>query len=144
MKKQTPRKKLKTNTPITIAIPKAQMLSIAKVPRISFKRFQDGIADVNDWYNLSFRVKVGLYLADKFYTEEAVIGLTLAAKMCNNIGARWLSDKVVTATNEELVDIEAALDAVDQIDGENIRRYILEAMYSARDSLSGKITEVKK
>ena len=112
---------------------------IAKVPRISFKRLQENKADVNDWYNLSFRIKVGHYLAEKLYAKEAVIGLSIAFDCCKLIGERWLLNKVISATPDELADIEISLDAVDSMHTENTRRYLLEAYHAARDALSGNI-----
>lgn len=134
------RSKYVGKSPIVLGIPKAHVDIIASVPRASFKRFKEGIADMDDWFNLSFRIKVGQYLAEKIYTEVAVDAFNLAFGHCKEIGERWLVDKVVTATELELYDIEAGLDAVDQMHGENIRRHLLDAYYAAREELAGKST----
>jgi len=134
------RSKYVNKTPITIAVPKQHLDMIASVPRASFKRFKEGIADIDDWFNLSFRIKVGHYLAEKIYEQEAVDAFNIAFDHCKEIGERWLTNAVVTATEEELSDVEAGLDAVDEMHGENIRRHLLDAYYAARTELSGKST----
>lgn len=94
------------------------------VPRKSFKAFQDKRATATDWYNLSFRLKVGLEIAKKLYIDETVQGFTESLDATVSIRKRYHAsgDTLWEATVEEMALIESGLDAVETMHEENTRR----------------------
>lgn len=121
-KKSQKSRKLKTYTPITIAVPKHLQDELKRVPRASFQAFLDNKQNLTDWYNITFRIKIGYELAVKIYTEEAVQGMKNALDACMNIKDRYLDIKVMSMTLLESDLIELGLDATDQMQDETTRR----------------------
>ena len=105
-------------------------------PRNALKAFKEGKADRTDWFNISFRLRMGTYLAEKIYTEETLVGMKLAFDACLSIHTRFMTENVVKATPEELIELEAGLDAIDIMQTENLRRDFLDAALAARKELS--------
>jgi len=128
-------KKYKNKLPITISLSKKKLDSIAEIPRVSLRRFKENIADINDLINIYFRINVGLYLAKKIYEKETADSFELLIYQCKQILERYIRDKLVNADQTEIIDIENGLDAVDQMHTENIRRYLLEAYYLAKNEV---------
>ena len=131
-----PKKKYKSYTPVTIAISKEKMAELVIPPRNSLTAFKEKRADRTDWCNVTFRIKVGLSLAEKIYTEDTVKGMKEALDACESIRNRFMSINTVTATVEELIELEAGLDAVDAMQEENIRRHLLDAYLAAREYIN--------
>lgn len=121
------KRKTTTNTPITIAVPKAQQDAIKRVPRQSLQAFKDNKQTPTDWYNLTFRTRIGFDLAHEVYTNETVVEMTECLNTCLAIKDRYLQTKLWTATPEEIESIEIGLDAIDQMQDETTRRVQLVA-----------------
>jgi hypothetical protein len=118
------RKKPKSYTPIVFKINKELHEGIKQPPRTSLRRFREGIADATDWFNISFRIRVGIYLARAEYQQETVEDMTDAFMLCDTIYTRAKQDNGPdwTITPEEIDYIESALDAVDIMQDETTRR----------------------
>ena len=101
----------------------------------SLAKFKEGTAGANDWYNLLFRIQVGLELARAFYEDTTIAGMVAAKEACLVVMRRFNTDTVWRATPGELDEIESGLDAVNTMTGENIRRELLHAHYEAREAL---------
>ncbi len=137
------RRKLLSNTPINIRISKEQQDAIKKPPRISFSRFQTSIADATDWYNIAFRLRVGLSISRQEYTQETTVEINAVFKLWETImvkakqitGPMWHVDRNV------LDEIEAGLDAVDTMQDETTRRVQLHAHLEAQKVLNKYVNE---
>jgi hypothetical protein len=132
MKKSKPRKKLLTNTPITIGIPKEQLELLAAVPRRSLAALKENRATPTDLYNVSFRIKVGLHLAEKLYQFETEDGMRLAMIACLKVRDRFKANTMLAVTPHEVAEIEMGLEAIDAMQYENIRRELLAAHLAAK------------
>lgn len=130
-KKPQKSRKLKTYTPITIAVPKHLQDQIKKVPRQSLQAFLENRQTPTDWYNLTFRIKIGYDLAKEVYTQEAVDGMKQVLDACIAIKERYLQTKVMSMTLLESDLIEMGLDATDQMQDETTRRIQLEAFHES-------------
>lgn len=116
-----------TKTPITIAVPKAQQDAIKRVPRVSLQAFKDNKNTPTDWYNITFRTRIGYDLAKEVYTHEAFVAMTECLDTCLIIKDRYLETKIWSATPEEIEIIEVGFDAIDQMQDETTRRIQLVA-----------------
>ncbi len=118
--------KLKSHTPINIAIPKHLADQIKKVPRLSLEAIKENRGTSTDWYNLMFRTKVGLDIACAVYTEEASRPMADIFNICLILKDRFLEEKKWYLTASEYEDLLAGLDATDQMQDETTRRLQLE------------------
>ncbi len=125
------KRKLKTYNPITIAVPKALQDQIKKVPRQSFQAFLDNKQTPTDWYNLTFRIRIGYNLAQAVYTQEAIVGMKEALDVCITIKERYLTTRLLSMTLRESDLMEMGLDATDQMQDETLRRIQLEAFHES-------------
>jgi len=125
------KRKLKTYNPITIAVPKALQDQIKKVPRQSFQAFLDNKQTPTDWYNLTFRIRIGYNLAQAVYTQEAIVGMKEALDVCITIKERYLTTRLLSMTLRESDLMEMGLDATDQMQDETLRRTQLEAFHES-------------
>lgn len=127
------RKKPKSNVPILMKLPKAQQEAIKRPPRISLNRFKQGIADATDWYNIGFRICVGLQLAKSDYVQETVDGVegvyTLWKSVFERAKAPVAPNWIIT--ENEVLEVEEALDAVDAMQDDTLRRSQLDAHLTA-------------
>jgi len=128
------RKKPKSVTPIVFKISKEKQDAIKKPPRTSLRRFIEGNADANDWYNIAFRLRVGVYIAISEYTEETVDGLKSAFGLCDAIhtNAKKETGPDWTITKDQIDILQDALDAVDVMQDETTRRVQLDAHHAAQ------------
>ncbi len=127
----TYRTKLKSHTPITIAIPKHLMDSIKRIPRLSLESFKESRGSSTDWYNLTFRIKIALDLAKRYYTDEASEALVDVFEDCLNLYRNFKSTSKWSITEEQYDSILMGLDAMDQIQDETTRRDQLEVFKSS-------------
>lgn len=114
--------KLKTHTPINIAIPKHLADQIKKFPRLSLEAMKENRGTSKDWYNLMFRTKIGLDIACAVYTEEASKPMADIFNICLNMKDRFLAENKWYITESEYEDLLAGLDATDQMQDETTRR----------------------
>lgn len=132
MRKSTPRKALKTKTPIVFGIPKAELERMKQLTRNHYKNVEAGTGNINDILNIAFRLKVGSELAAKVYTEVTQEEFSLAFESILAVVMRWVHEKTISPTAQEKVNIEEGMDAVDAMQMENIRRILLDAHLVAR------------
>lgn len=137
------RKKPKSNTPIIFKVAKAQQEIIKKPPRISLQRFKENKADATDWYNIAFRISVGVNIARSDYVQETVDAMIESFSVCESlfVNAKKDSGPHWSATPEQLEYLQEALDAVDQMQDETTRRVQLDAHLLARNKTSNYVKE---
>lgn len=137
------RKKPKSNTPIIFKVAKEQQEAIKKPPRISLRRFIDGVADATDWYNIAFRISVGINIAQSDYVQETVDAMKECFNVCEDIftNAKQETAPVWSITNEQAEYLQEALDAVDTMQDETTRRVQLDAHLIAKKKTSTYVKE---
>lgn len=136
------KRKLKTYTPITIAIPKAQQDAIKRVPRISLQAFKNNKQTPTDWYNLTFRIKIGYDLAKSVYTDDAVTSMQEILDTLIVIKDRYIVSKIMQMNQSEIDLVEMGLDAIDQMQDETTRRIQLEAFHESYNFMKNILKEV--
>lgn len=124
--------KLKSHTPINIAIPKHLTEQIKKIPRMSLAALSENRAKESDWYNLSFRTKIGLDLAKAIYTDEAFVAMEEVFQVCLDMKDRFLLKGIWSVSEDEYQLLKIGLDATDQMCDETTRRIQLE-VFKASD-----------
>lgn len=142
LKKKPP--KYKTNTPITIAIPKAQVEMIKKIPRQSLQAFLENKGTPTDWYNLGFRIRIGYDLAKEIYTEEAVVAMKEVLDCLLDIKDNYLRSNQMVFTVDDINLVELGLDYVDQMTDETTRRVQLDAFHESDKFMKSIIKQVNK
>lgn len=128
------RKKPKSFTPIVFKIPKEQQDRIKKPPRTSLNRFRSNQADATDWFNIAFRIRVGVHIAKAEYLQETVDDMSQAFTFCDILYTRAKQDTGPdwSITADEAEYIESALDVVDIMQDETTRRVQLDAHHVAQ------------
>lgn len=123
------RKKPKSVTPIVFKIAKDKQEAIKKPPRVSLRRFFEGKADATDWYNIAFRIRVGVHIAKQEYVQDTIDEMNRAFTLCDLIytNAKKETGPDWTITQEQIEVIQDALDAVDVMQDETTRRVQLDA-----------------
>jgi len=134
--------KYKTNNPITIAIPKAQIELIKKIPRQSLQAFLENKGDPTDWYNLGFRIRVECDLAREVYTEEAVVAMKEVLDRLLAIKDNYLLTDKLVFTVDDISLVELGLDYVDQMTDETTRRVQLAAFHESDKFMKHILKEV--
>lgn len=114
---------------------KAERARVLQLIMPSYDKFVSGEPTSTDWYNLLFRIQVGLELAREFYTEPAIVLMVIAKEACLRIMNRYHRQQAWSATAEDMQEIKAGLDAVETMTGENLTNQLLQAHYAARDEL---------
>ncbi len=127
------RKALTSRSPINMQIPKTQQEWLKKVPREAIEAIKAGTFDQTDWFNLGFRIQMGMELVREFYTEDSVKALQECFGAIESIRNRYLSiaPQEWTVTPTELAFLEAAVEAVDTLQDETLRRNQLPASKKA-------------
>lgn len=133
-KKRPIRKKLKSHTPIVFKVSKELQDSIKLPPRKSLDRFRASCADATDWFNIAFRVRVGVQLAIAEYDRETMKDLTDAFTFCDTLCTRAKKDNGPdwTLTPSEINYIDGVLDWVDIMQDQTTRRAQLDAHHVAQ------------
>ena len=123
------RKKPKSVTPIVFKIDKQKQEAIKKPPRVSLERFRQNQADATDWYNIAFRIRVGVYVAKAEYVQETLDGMNQAFTLCDLIyaNAKKETGPDWSVTPEQIEILQDALDVVDVMQDETTRRVQLDA-----------------
>lgn len=127
-----PRKIVRHKQTVLMAVPKADLDTLIIPPRLSLAAFKESKATMTDWFNVTFRIKVGLYIAEKAYQLQTEEGMRLAIIACLKIRDRKRDTNLLSITPYELADIEMGLDAVDAMQYENIRKLLLAAHTEAK------------
>jgi len=138
------KKKCKSNTPIIFAVPKSVQDQIKRVPRLSLQAFKDNTQTPTDWYNIAFRIKIGLGIAESTYTDDAIIPMKEVLQVCLDIKDRYLETKVMSATIEECEAIEIGIDATDEMTDQTTRRIQLDAFHASDKFMKSILVEVNK
>jgi hypothetical protein len=118
--------KLKSHTPINIAISKADSELLKRFPRLSLENIRNNNGIFKDWYNLTFRTKIGLEVANLVYTEEASAALKEVHDVCLKMLETYKQERCLSLTEQEYILLTDGLDAVDQMQDENTRRILLD------------------
>lgn len=118
--------KLKSRTPINIAIPKALADQIKKIPHLSLKALASNQGSSKDWYNITFRIRIGLDIAKEIYTEDASIAMQELYELTVKIMDRFIVEDLWYVTEQEYNDLLSGLEATDQMQDETTRRLQLE------------------
>lgn len=136
------RKKPKSVTPILFKIDKEKQEAIKKPPHVSLNRIKAGTGDATDWFNVAFRIRVGLHIARTDYTQETVDGVMQAFTLCDLIYCNAKKEKgpdwTITADQAEV--LEDALCAVDTMQDETTRRIQLDAHLQAKKLMHEYVT----
>lgn len=128
------RKKPKSFTPIVFKISKEQQDAIKRPPRTSLNRFRINQADATDWFNIAFRIRVGVHIAKEEYGQDTVKDMSEAFTFCDVLYARAKQDTGPdwSVTTDEIEYLESALDVVDIMQDETTRRVQLDAHHVAK------------
>ena len=132
MTKTTRRNKCKTHTPIVLALSPAQHQALKVPPRLSLKAFKDLQGTATDWYNIAFRLKTAAEIATRFYEDAAALEVVLTLETAMEVMKHHKETGRWYATPAQIEILEAGLDAMDELQHSNARRYLLEASYLAR------------
>lgn len=136
----TNKSKLKSRTPIIIAISKKDSDMLKAGPREAIKRIIDGKGLPTDWYTLMFRTEAYRILGEKFYTEQTAQELKEVRDVCLALKDRYIQERNWILTDEERELLIAGLDAADQMQDDNLRRHQLDA-YNESNRYTTKIAQ---
>lgn len=128
------RRKPLSNTPINFRISKEQQDAIKKPPHDSLNRFKNNKGDATDWCNITFRIRVAVYIARQEYVQETANELYSVLKVCEEILHTVMSQHppVWTMTQDQIETIQTGLEAMDDIQDETTRRIQLHAHLDAQ------------
>lgn len=128
------RKKPKSHTPIVFRLSKEMQDAIKRPPRISLNRFKTNQADATDWFNIAFRIRVGVQIAKEEYTQDTIDDMVKVFSFCDALYNRAKRDTGPdwSVSTEEEQYIENALDAVDIMQDETTRKTQLNAHHIAQ------------
>lgn len=128
------RKKPKSLTPIVFKISKEKQDAIKRPPRTSLNRFRTNQADATDWFNVAFRIRVGVHIAKAEYQQQTITGMSEAFTFCDVLYTRAKKDTGPdwTVSADDIEYLESALDAVDVMQDETTRRVQLDAHHVAK------------
>lgn len=121
-------RKLKSNTPITIAIPKAQKDRIRHLFSLSIKAIEDNKDTPTDWYNCAFRTKHALEIAKVVYVQETVDELNAILDMITVKSTRYPEHNWFKFDSSELDKIKSMHEAMTTMEDEVTRRVQLDAV----------------
>ena len=104
------------------------------------KLMKEGKCNQSAWFDVYLRIKFALILADKYYTEETVDSFIPAITACSIIEQRAskTNHKEWTVTDDELIELEAAVQAADDIQYQNTRRDVYIAFKQAKNWMEKK------
>jgi len=125
------RSKLKSYTPITIGISKADSEMLKKGPRDALAKLKDGKGSPQVWYTLTFRTEATRIIGELMYTQETANQLKEVRDVCLTLMERYILDRTWIITDDEFALLEDGLDAADTVQDDNTRRVQLEAYKKA-------------
>jgi hypothetical protein len=128
-------RKLRSHTPVVIAIAKKHELSLKLPSQLSLTALAEGKGTATDWFNLTFRLCVGFEVAKSEYTEPTAHQLNETLTIAKGIRARankggWY------ASLEEVGLLRAGLNATDEMQDTTTRRVQLDAHLVAKKYMS--------
>ena len=126
------RKKPKSKTPIVFKLSVADQEKLKAPPHKSLAALKAGTHTATDWFNVTFRIKVGYELAKAAYTQEAVDGMLDTLHACLSIRARYLATLRWSVTEEDLSLLELGIETTDLMQDDTTRRDQLSAHHTAR------------
>lgn len=96
-------------------------------PRQCIKHYRAGEQNANDWYILSFRIRMGRYVVQMHYSQEVMQALDLAYRVTLEMLAyhRLKADYNWSATQAQIDTLEDALDLVDAIQRDTDRKTLI-------------------
>ena len=125
------KRKCKSNTPIVFAVPKTLQDQIKRIPRLSLQSFKDNKAVTTDWYNITFRIKIGLDIAESEYTNVTINPMVDVLEVCISILNRYRELNIWAITRDEVELLENGLDATDEMTDQTTRRVQLDAFHAS-------------
>lgn len=101
------------NVPLT----QDQLITLKTPPHASLQALATGVSNTRDWKTVLIRLLVGLKLAEHGYDASVVKAMQDAIMHCTEIQLRATPTKlkILQATPEEVVELAAALEAVDEM-----------------------------
>lgn len=121
-------KRFKSNTPITIAIPKAQKERIRQLFSLSISAIEEDRDTPTDWYNCAFRTKHALEIAKVVYVQETVDELQAILDMITVKATCYPEHNWFKFDNRELDQIKSMHEAMSTMEDEVTRRVQLDAV----------------
>ncbi len=122
-------KKLKSKTPLLIAIPPDLKKHLCEVPRKALTKFSDKTANINDWETLMFRMRSCYEIAVDIYVPSTQEEILCIVNLLKDIFFRYQETKVFDLTKEDIEKIEIGLDAMDTMQDQVTRKDMLEPFY---------------
>ena len=122
----TYRSKLKSRTPINIAIPKAFAENLKAIPRNSLLALATNKGTAKDWYNIAFRLTIGLEIAKEIYTSEASEAIKPLYETAISLMDRYIEEDLWYINKVEYEELLIGLEATDQMQDETTRRLQLD------------------
>ena len=121
------KRKTKSITPIVFSISKAESDKLKSWIRNSLLVIRSEHANVLSWTNICFRIKVGLEVARTLYEEVTVKEIQECLDVCLSLRERFEAPSGFSITPAELEHLEAAIDAIDEMQDNCTRRVFLDA-----------------
>lgn len=120
------RRKTKSYTPIILGLSLKDATRLKTMIRPSLAAFKENRQSLTDWHNIGFRLKVALEIAKEHYVPQTVAELQACMDVILAMKQRYLLNKSLTVSAEEIELFEMGLDAMDQIQDESTRRLLLD------------------
>lgn len=100
-----------------IPLTEAEHQKLIQPPLLCLKRFEAGTQDANDWYVITFRLRIGNYVAAHKYEAEVAAGFERALSITLEMLARYnhLKDYNWSVSSDEIKILKDALDLVEAI-----------------------------
>ena len=128
-----PRIKKPVRLPIVFSVTTEEANRISSIARESLKAIREGRGNINNALDVMFRVKIGAVLAEEIYDKETLEQYLPTVDSVLLVLIHWVKHRDIVATEQQLLDMEDALDAVDQMHTENTRRILLDAYKKSRE-----------
>lgn len=123
--------KLKSATPITIAITKAQSDMLKKGPRDALAALKAGKGSPQVWYTLTFRTEATRIIGELIYVQETANQLKEVRDVCLRLMEGYIANRKWEISDSEFELLEEGLDAADVLQDDNTRRVQLDAYKKA-------------
>lgn len=99
----------------------------------SLEKFEKGLGNQTDWFNVAFRLRFALELATIYYEQVTALGFKIAYDNCINVYTRTINNtpSVWSMTETELEQIKEALEALDIVQRQMLRKDMAQIMRKA-------------
>lgn len=129
-------KKVKTYTPLLIALADPEKEKLKRVPREAIERLLNGKGTVSDLSTLLFRLRWCYEISLVIYSSDTQHQIKEIVDNYVTFFTRYSKDEkgivFFTLTKEEKEDVFACLDCMDQMQDEVTRKQMLDPAYKAR------------